>query len=260
MIEFRRGDLSQKLAILDAVADVDVALVDIAAGAGEDVGLGESRGGARQGDEHGLVARLDRGDMEARHEIGLPLRGGRNLAVLRLVAPGAEGERRQRGPAARRARAIWRPKCAACAEDRRAPAFRGTALLPAYASCPTTRSRSLDALLEYAMVRLAVIALPQHCEEIGHDEQSGRSSEQQPADDGAGQGRVLLLAGAADRHRQHADHHRGCRHQYRANPGVAGVDRGLEGVLARKLLFMGKRHEQDGVRRSDANGHDRAHQ
>jgi hypothetical protein len=46
MVELWSGDLGEKLALLDVVADVDIALVDIAAGAGEDVRFGKRGGGA----------------------------------------------------------------------------------------------------------------------------------------------------------------------------------------------------------------------
>ena len=72
------------------------------------------------------------------------------------------------------------------------------------------------------MVRLAVVALAQHGEQVGHDQQRGRRCEQQAADHGARQRGVLLLAGAADRHRDHADDHRRRRHQHRTDSGVAG--------------------------------------
>ena len=52
MIELGRRDLGQKLACLDAVADIDIALVDIAAGPREDVRRRECRGRGGQGDEH----------------------------------------------------------------------------------------------------------------------------------------------------------------------------------------------------------------
>jgi hypothetical protein len=41
MVEFGRDDLDQQLAGLDAVADVDLALADIAGGTGKDVGAGK---------------------------------------------------------------------------------------------------------------------------------------------------------------------------------------------------------------------------
>ena len=41
---------------------------------------------------------------------------------------------------------------------------------------------------------------------------------------------------------------------------MSGLDGGLESRLACKLLFAGKRHQQDGIRRRDADRHDRSHQ
>ena len=46
---------------------------------------------------------------------------------------------------------------------------------------------------------LAVIALAEHGEQIGDHQQRGGGGEQKPADDGAGERRILLLAGTADR-------------------------------------------------------------
>src|SRR5580704_9515941 len=114
-------------------------------------------------------------------------------------------------------------------------------------------------ILEYAIGRDAVIALAQHGKQIRDDEQGGGSGKQQAADHRARQRRVLLLAGAADRHRDHADDHRRGRHQHRAYPGSAGVEGGPERAPAFELLLARKRHQQNGIRRGDANRHDRAH-
>ena len=98
------------------------------------------------------------------------------------------------------------------------------------------------------MVRLSVVALAQHGKQVRHDQQRCRCREQQAADDGARQRGVLLLAGAADRHRDHADDHRGCRHQHGTDSGVAGAERGLEGGVTFQLLLAREGHEQDRVR------------
>src|SRR6476646_7042275 len=75
------------------VTDVDVALVDITASAREDIRLSERQGRGRQGNECGAVTCLDRGNTQARHEIGSLLGGGRSLKLLLLVAPTAISER-----------------------------------------------------------------------------------------------------------------------------------------------------------------------
>src|SRR6185312_10176159 len=96
---------------------------------------------------------------------------------------------------------------------------------------------SSDSLRKDAMRLLAVFTSPEHGEEIGDDEERRRCGEQQTADHGAGERGVLLLAGAADRHWQHADDHGRCRHQHWPDPGMAGIDCSLKRRLAGKLLL-----------------------
>jgi hypothetical protein len=97
MLDLRRGDVGEEVAFLDIVADVDVALVDIAAGAREDIRLGKCRRGGRQGDDHSRIAWLDGGDAELRHIVFMLLCGGHNLLVLRLISPGAETKTGKQG-------------------------------------------------------------------------------------------------------------------------------------------------------------------
>jgi hypothetical protein len=90
MLDLRCGDMRKQLAGLHVVTDINVALVDIAAGAGEDIGLSERRRRGRQSNDHGGIARLDGGDAELGH-IVLMLRGGiGNLPMLLTIAPSAE--------------------------------------------------------------------------------------------------------------------------------------------------------------------------
>ena len=94
MVDLRRGDFGEKLSLLHLIADIDIALGDIAAGAREDIGGREGRRRAGQRHQHGGVARLDRGCAHCRHEV-LAHRGiGHRLARLRVIAPGAEGDTR----------------------------------------------------------------------------------------------------------------------------------------------------------------------
>jgi hypothetical protein len=55
------------------------------------------------------------------------------------------------------------------------------------------------------------------------------------------QRRVLLLAGAANGHGEHADDHRGCRHQHGANAGKARVDGCPERAPPIELLLARER-------------------
>src|SRR6202030_4691268 len=111
------------------------------------------------------------------------------------------------------------------------------------------RGRSFGNLLEDAMSRLAVIALAQHRKQVRDDQKGGRRCEQKAADDGACERGALLLARAADRHRDHADDHRGGSHQYWPNAGMPGRYRSIEGLAAGELLLARKGDEQDRIRR-----------
>src|ERR1700733_12153907 len=74
-------------------------------------------------------------------------------------------------------------------------------------------------LLKHTISGYAIVALAQQGKEIRDDQQGGRGGKQQASDDGARQRRILFLAGAPDRHRDHADDHGRCRHQHRPHPG-----------------------------------------
>src|ERR1700722_11870333 len=91
--------------------------------------------------------------------------------------------------------------------------------------------------LEQAVGRDAVIALAEHGKQIGNDQQGGGSGKKNPADPRARQPCVLLLAGAANRHRDHADDHRCCRHQHGADSGAARVKGSTERAPPLELLL-----------------------
>ena len=86
---------------LDLIADIDVALLDVAAGAREDIRRLECRRGRRQGDGDLAVAGADRGHANVGHERPALLRGGRDVALGLVVAPAAQSEAAQRAAAAR---------------------------------------------------------------------------------------------------------------------------------------------------------------
>ena len=68
-------------------------------------------------------------------------------------------------------------------------------------------------------------------EDRGNEDQGGDGGEEQAADDGAAEGRVLLAAFAcAERHGDHADDHGEGGHADGTEAGGAGLDGGDEGV------------------------------
>ena len=85
MVELGRGDLGQQLALLDRVADIDVAPGDVAGRARVDVG-GRKRAG-RAGQRHRPSARAGahRRDANARNEIAVLFRSRHDLRVQREV-------------------------------------------------------------------------------------------------------------------------------------------------------------------------------
>src|SRR5262245_8625719 len=87
MIEFRCNDLRQQLTFLDVVADINLALGDIAAGTREDVGGCESRGRCRQAYDVDPAAGLDGRHANVRDKIATLFGGGQGLAILRVVTP-----------------------------------------------------------------------------------------------------------------------------------------------------------------------------
>ncbi len=87
VVELRGDDLDQQLALLHVVADIDIALFDVAACASKDVGGRECGGGSRQADDHGAVARAHRSHAQSWHKIATLLCRGHGLLLLRIVAP-----------------------------------------------------------------------------------------------------------------------------------------------------------------------------
>ena len=92
IVDFRHRQLRQQIAGLDAIADIDLALGDIAGRAGIDARRSEGGGGAGQADRHGCGARLDRRDTQGGHEIALLLCSGRDFLPLRVISPCAHRE------------------------------------------------------------------------------------------------------------------------------------------------------------------------
>ena len=77
VVELRGDDLHQQLPLLHVIADVDIALVDIAAGASEYVGDRKRGGRGRQRDRHIISARPHRLNPQGRDGIETLL-GGRH--------------------------------------------------------------------------------------------------------------------------------------------------------------------------------------
>ena len=75
MIQFGSHDFRQQLPSLHSISDIDLALVDIAAGAREDVCDGKRRRRGRQGDDFGATARPHRGQPHLRNKVAA-LQGG----------------------------------------------------------------------------------------------------------------------------------------------------------------------------------------
>src|ERR1700722_13865325 len=125
-----------------------------------------------------------------------------------------------RRPPRRRRAYVRRPGSFSTSRRKVGPSSRCRSI----ASLPLGRNRSfIGEFLEQAIGRDAVIALAEHGKEIGDDQKGGGSRKHNPADHGARQRRVLLLARAANRHRDHADDHRRCRHQHGADSGTTRV-------------------------------------
>src|SRR5262249_29477283 len=87
------GDLGEGLPRRDVIADIDVALGYITAGAGVNVCLLEAKGGAWQAHLHSAVTLRDLLDADARDKIGLLFGGVHDLTVLRIMPPHPKSER-----------------------------------------------------------------------------------------------------------------------------------------------------------------------
>ncbi len=100
IVEFRHSELRQQFPCLNAIADIDVALDDIAGRAGIDIRRREGGRGTRQGDRHGAGAFLDRRDAHTGYEITRLLGGRDDVLTLRsggAVAGDALAGSRSRG-------------------------------------------------------------------------------------------------------------------------------------------------------------------
>ena len=89
MLDLRRRDLHQDVALLDAAADIDVSLGNVSAGAGEDVSQGERLGRARPNDRHSRRARTHGSRQNCRHEVARLFRGRYDFGMKLIMAPGA---------------------------------------------------------------------------------------------------------------------------------------------------------------------------
>src|ERR1017187_8519623 len=102
--------------------------------------------------------------------------------------------------------------------------------------------------------------LAQHAIHQWNHKQRGEGSQQQAADHGAAQRRVLFAAFAhAERHRQHA-HDGGGGHEDGTDAGVSGGKRGGACVHSFLPLIVGEHYHQDAVGGGHADTHDGAHQ
>ena len=133
VVELRGGDRRQQVARLHLRADIDIALGDISAGAGIDVGGFEGVGGGRQGHAHRAGARPHRFDADGRDEIAMLLRGGgRPRGAARSVA-------KRRAPGRQGAAIARRGRAAVDRNDCGERARRSAAEYPG--SAPDTRAR-----------------------------------------------------------------------------------------------------------------------
>src|SRR5262249_30855750 len=87
VVKLSGGNFYQQGSGLDAIADVDVALFDVATGAGKNIRCLKSRRGRRQGDSHLAVAGADGGDANFVDLIPALLRCGGDGDLSLVVAP-----------------------------------------------------------------------------------------------------------------------------------------------------------------------------
>ena len=87
VVELRGGNVRQQGSGLDAIADVDVALFDVAAGARENIRRLKGRRGRRQADRNLAVAGADQRDANVGDKSPALLRSGRDLEAGLVVAP-----------------------------------------------------------------------------------------------------------------------------------------------------------------------------
>src|ERR1700683_304894 len=95
----------------------------------------------------------------------------------------------------------------------------------------------------------------------GHENERREGCEQESTDDGARERRVLLAALAyTDRHRDHAEDHRSCGHQHRAQTGEAGGLGRYPRHIAALHALIGEAHDQDAVGGGEADAHQGSHE
>ena len=92
VVELWRGDRRQQVARLYMGADIDIALRDVPAGAGVDVGGFEGVGGSRQGHAHRAGACPHRFDADARDERLVLLRDAGDFKLPRVMPPDTKRE------------------------------------------------------------------------------------------------------------------------------------------------------------------------
>ena len=91
-LNFRCRDLGEELSGLDVIADIDVALRHIAAGARKDICCLESQRRCRQSHMQSAETLGHRFDAHARHEARLLFGGVHDLPVLLVMPPYAQAE------------------------------------------------------------------------------------------------------------------------------------------------------------------------
>src|SRR5262249_25497189 len=90
VIEFGRPDLRQQIARLHMIADIDLARLDVAVGASENIGRRERKGRARQADGRLAAGSVRLGYGNGRDKVPLLLGSRHDLALLRIVSPRAQ--------------------------------------------------------------------------------------------------------------------------------------------------------------------------
>jgi hypothetical protein len=92
VVELGGADHREQIARLDPRADIDVALNDVAAGPGKNVG--RFKGARRRRQDHLVNVRtcLDCGDPNSRDEVALLFRGGGHFAMLRVMLCDADSQ------------------------------------------------------------------------------------------------------------------------------------------------------------------------
>src|SRR6266404_1035098 len=100
----------------------------------------------------------------------------------------------------------------------------------------------------------------QKAEDYWHEKEGSAGCEDETANYCAAERRVLLAAVTeTKRHREHADDHRRRRHDDRAQAACASFQRCLQRSFSFLEMIACEGHDQDRIRSSDAEGHDRTH-